>query len=199
MGKASTYSAVEGVVLAGGLNSRFKGEVKAKMVIDKRPIIANTLSLLEKIFERVSIVANDPVIFSDYHDYPIVGDIFEKIGPLGGIHSALSNALKKTVFVVACDMPLLDEGLMRAMVENYISSDYEVLIPTQDGYNEPLHAIYSVKVLERLEQFLSSAKNYAIKDFLGLCNYGLFPVKQNKAFTNINTPADLERIRKDYK
>ncbi|MDX2415234.1 MAG: molybdenum cofactor guanylyltransferase [Bacteroidales bacterium] len=199
MRKTGAYNTIEGVVLAGGLNSRFKGENKAKLVINTRPIIADTLLLLGRIFKRVLIVSNEPEELLDYREYPIVKDIFQKVGPLGGIHSALSNSDAEAVFVVACDMPLLDEKLMRGMLKHYMASDCEVLIPQRDGYNEPLHAIYSLKVLERLEKFLRTSKTFAIKDFLSLTSYEWFPVTQKSVFTNINTPDDLEQIRRDIK
>lgn len=197
MGKSATIKTLEGVVLAGGLNTRFRGEIKAKFIIDEKPIIGKTLALLEEFFKRVSIVANDQEAFSEYSSYQIVKDIFQKVGPLGGIHSALANADAESdaVFVFACDMPSLDKKLIRDMLEKFGNSDCEVLIPSRGGYNEPLHAIYSISVLERLEAFLSTTKNFAIKDFLGLTRLEIFPVTEEDAFTNINTPDDLEKYR----
>ncbi len=199
MGKGSTYSTIEGVVLAGGLNSRFYGKIKANIVVEKRPIIENTLTLFDTIFDRVSIVANDADAFSKYLNYPIVSDIFKKIGPLGGIHSALNNSEAEAVFIVAADMPLLSEKIIRFMLKDFQRSSCEVLIPRLGKFREPLHAIYSSKILSRLEEFLLSGGSYAIKDFLMQTDVKYIEIDEQdfdiNAFSNINTPEDLERIR----
>ena len=60
------------------------------------------------IFKEVILVTNSPedyVLFEN--ECRIIPDIIKDKGPLGGIHSALSNTAKKAVFFVACDMPYL--------------------------------------------------------------------------------------------
>lgn len=195
---ADTYINIGGAVLAGGENSRFNGKIKANMLVGNRSIIQNTLDLLDSIFSRSIIVSNYSSEFKHLSDYEMVSDIYKKVGPLGGIHAALKSCKSEALFIVAGDMPSLSDSLIRKMTKYFLSADCEVLIPEFDKYIEPLHAIYGVSILEKLDQFLSQSHKYSIREFLKLAQVEYFDVRKaglsNNVFANINTPEDLERL-----
>ena len=187
---------ITGVILAGGENRRFRGETKANLIVDGRPIIENTLAILTGIFADVIIVTNKSSDFAGYSNYRQIPDIFKRVGPLGGIHAALRATSLDAIFVIAGDMPWLSENFIREVTNYYLLSDCEVLIPRKDGFDEPLHAIYSLSVYKRLDKFLTDTDKYAIKDFLNQTKVEYMTISSknlaDRVFTNINTPADLK-------
>lgn len=188
-----------GVILAGGENRRYQGVVKARLVVNGRPIIENTLELFERIFDDILIVTNTPEQFSPYKRYRMVPDIYTGIGPLGGLHSALFNLDTDAIFMVASDMPWLSEELIIRMKSYFSESGSEALIPRHNGLDEPLHAVYSAGIKERLGKFLETTSSYAIREFLKLADVEYMNLDNVTAsrnpFANINRPGDLEQIR----
>ncbi len=187
-------------ILAGGENRRFHGKVKANLEIEGKSILGHILEIIEPLFNETIIIANDQDAFRSYEGFRIIPDHFKKTGPLGGIHAALKNSVDDAVFILASDMPLLSPGLVTKQVELYEASDAEVLIPSADNFDEPLHAIYSTKIIDRLEKFLSTSGKLAIKDFLILTEVDYFnPLEMGftkEIFANINTPGDLDSLQK---
>jgi molybdopterin-guanine dinucleotide biosynthesis protein A len=191
---------ISGVILAGGANNRFNGKLKAKTVIGGLPIISRIINTIVEIFDEIIIVTNTPEAFEEYSNFKIVRDQFLMVGPLGGIHAGMKASSKMAVFVFAGDMPFIEKNLINSQISHYFKTDCEALIPRSLLNEEPLHAIYSNSILEKLEDFLSVSEEYAIRDFLrGLrVSYLLMPESKEiqKAFTNINTPSDLDAIEK---
>lgn len=187
---------ISGVLLAGGANKRFNGSIKAKMLVGEKPLISGSIATLEEIFGEIIIVTNTPSEFRDYQNYKIVSDIYRNKGPLGGIHAAINASSKKAVFVFAADMPFLSKDLILNQIENFNNTECEALIPRMGFCDEPLHAIYSNSIFIRLDYYLLRMKNYKVSDFLERINVSYLNIPgtpaNEKAFTNINTPSDLE-------
>lgn len=188
-------SNISGVILAGGANTRFKGEIKSKLVIGGIPIIERIIDTIRDIFDEIIIVTNNPEEFSEYVSYKITGDHFLKTGPLGGIHAALKASGKDAVFVFAGDMPLLDKKLINRQIDIFNSDKYEILVPRINGNIEPLHSIYNNSLRKTLEEYLKSTKNFAVRDFFSLVNINYMDLEESleteKAFININQPSDV--------
>lgn len=189
---------IAGVILAGGSNSRFNNNIKAKIEICGVPIIQRILDTISPIFSEIIIVTNTPDEFSDLKGVHFAGDIFLKTGPLGGIHAAIKASSGDAVFVFAGDMPLLDKKIIHKQIEEYNKNSCDILIPRIDNNIEPLHAIYSSSVFSILESYLSGKNNYAIREFITKMNVRyseLDSTEENKrAFSNVNTPEDKDRI-----
>lgn len=186
---------ISAAILAGGRNTRFQGKTKAKIVIDGEAIIERSLETLKSVFDDIIIITNNKDEFREYRHIRMAGDIYQNIGPLGGLHSALINSKRKAVFMVAADMPKLSAGLIERQVEKFSSCACDVLLPVWKDRIEPLHGIYSRSVLGKLEEYLGKESKYAIRDFLRLVNVQNFycddMAKQN-VFININTREDLD-------
>jgi molybdopterin-guanine dinucleotide biosynthesis protein A len=188
---------ISGVLLAGGSNKRFGGITKANVVIGGKSIISRILSIVSDLFEEIIIVTNKPEEFREFIQYRIVKDLFQKAGPLGGIHAALKATSADAIFVFAADMPFLDKKIISDQINEFNKGEYDVLIPAVNQFIEPLHAIYRRLVLNDLEKFLSERKSKAVRDFLNEINVGYFQVPDTEqsriAFSNINTPSDIPK------
>ncbi len=196
-------SNISGVILAGGANTRFKGEIKSKLVIGGIPIIERIIDTIRDIFDEIIIVTNNPEEFSEYVSYKITRDHFLKTGPLGGIHAALKASGKDAVFVFAGDMPHLDNKLINRQIDIFNSDKYEILVPRINGNIEPLHSIYNNSLRKTLEEYLKSTKNFAVRDFFSLVNINYMDLEESleteKAFININQPSDVLMVEKILK
>jgi len=182
-----------GVILAGGENRRMPVP-KAFIKVEGRPIINRTLRIMKRLFQEVFIVTNQPELYI-HLDAVLLGDVYDTRGPMTGIFTALINASNDWVFVTACDMPFVDEGIIRHMASKRKGALVAVL-----PLGEPLHAFYSKGLLssierailtgrKALEDFLEDKKvKYISKDELSLIG------DIERAFVNLNTPEDLESI-----
>jgi molybdopterin-guanine dinucleotide biosynthesis protein A len=191
-------NSISGVILAGGTNKRFGGITKANVVIGGETIISRMISTISNLFSEIIIVTNNSEEFRDFIQYKIVQDQYLKAGPLGGIHAALKASPEDAIFVFAGDMPFLDKEIITDQINEFHKREHDVLIPEVDQFIEPLHAIYRKSVLNDLERFLSAGKSRAVRDFLREVNVGYLNMpkteKTEKAFVNINSPSDLDKI-----
>ena len=188
---------ISGVILAGGKNSRFQGKQKALLEMKGQSIIEHTLSVFQKLFDDVFIISNTPDEFREITDVPIYSDVYKNIGPLGGIHSALSNTKNEAVFVVAADMPFVTEAVVMQLYAYYNQRDVDILIPRVNLNIEPLHAIYRTSIRPKLELFLNETENYSIRKLFDLVRteYYLIPdvLTAENPFVNINTPEEYAK------
>lgn len=189
---------VSGIVLAGGRSSRL-GMDKSLINVNGRPLIAQVVATLASLSDEVIIVTNSPEKYR-HLGAKLVGDVYPGKGALGGIYSGLKAAAHTHSLVVACDMPFLNLALLRYMV--LLAWEHDVVIPRIDGLPEPLHAIYSKNCLEPIDRLLARG-GLKIVDFFPEVRVRYIEEDevdvfdpQHLSFFNVNTPGDLEEMRK---
>jgi molybdopterin-guanine dinucleotide biosynthesis protein A len=64
-----------GVILSGGLATRFEGKEKALMRIDGQRILDRIYGVFKDLFDEIILVTNNPFQFLDW-DLDIVTDLF---------------------------------------------------------------------------------------------------------------------------
>lgn len=186
-----------GIVLAGGENSRM-GEDKAFMLFSGKPLIEHTLSEISQLFKKILVITNRPFNYREYN-IKVQRDILPKRGSLGGIYTGLVVSGSEYNFIIACDMPFLNQGLIKYMVSQ--CRDYDVVVPEFEGRLQPLFAIYSSKCIDSIEeQFFQ--KNFRIVDIFSHVRAKVISEetvrkfdKDGQCFININTPQDYQRFK----
>lgn len=195
--KRLTTGDISAVILAGGASTRYGGGIKAKSLIGSAKIIDLALNTIRNIFDEIIIVTNLPEEFAEYGQYTITGDHFKGAGPLGGIHAAMKVSSRKALFVFAGDMPFLNSKLILDQIAYAVDHGADAVIPEVNGKIEPLHGIYMNHLIMRLENFLSSWKDLALRSFLNTINISFYRPGISdevlKAFVNINRPEDAEK------
>ena len=189
---------ITGIILAGGKNLRM-GKIKACLEINGQRIIDRTKNLFLEIFGEVLLVTNSPLEYVDLN-LRTVADLIPDKGSLGGIYTGLFHSSRSHAFVAACDMPFLNQGLIRRLIQ--LAPDYDIVIPkTEDGL-QPLHAIYSQRCLPFMEELLRQ-DNLKIIDFFHKVKKREVPPEeilpfdpQLSSFRNVNTPEDLTEIQR---
>ena len=188
-----------GIVIAGGKGTRLGGRDKAFLEVDGEPIIVRTLRIFRTLFRQTVIVTLNPERFAGLGTEVTV-DRYRGGGPLAGIHAGLLAAREPHAFVAACDMPLLDAGVIRFLIDRITPEAYrstDAIVPWWDGDVEPLHAVYAVRCIAAVERCLNR-NEHSIRKFLSQVrvDYVAEEVLAKLAgaapsFTNINTPGDL--------
>jgi molybdopterin-guanine dinucleotide biosynthesis protein A len=178
-----------GWVLVGGRSIRM-GRDKAWVEIDGRPLALVAAAALERSCASVSLVG-DPVRYGAL-GMPVIADRFAGSGPLSGIEAALAATCSDWNVIVACDMPSLDAQLLDSLIAS--AADDGVVPRYPDGSVEPLCAVYHRRCHRAAEEALERGMR-RLTDFLAQLTIRYFPVTDDQAFRNLNTPADVERYR----
>jgi molybdopterin-guanine dinucleotide biosynthesis protein A len=186
-----------GIILAGG-KSRRMGENKAFIDAGGVPLIERVYRVFREIFPEIIIVANDTRSFEMY-DVRLQKDIILNRGALGGLYTGLFHSPSYHAFCTACDMPLLNRGVITYMVEE--RDEYDVIVPkTHDGLH-PLHAIYSKGCLEPIRHLLDR-NELRIVDFFQQVRVRYIEEMEIKEFDphmrsliNVNTEDEMEAVR----
>lgn len=192
-----------GVILSGGLNTRFSGKDKSFIRLGNKYILDSIYSVFQNLFDEIILVTNNP---KDYIHWNVIiaTDIFPIRSSLTGLHSGLHYATNFYSFFVACDTPFIKKELIEAIV-NQINSHADAIVPeTAKGF-EPLFAVYSKKCLKPIEQQLKENK-LKVRSFLNKVRTKYFPENRIReidpdldSFFNINTPDDLSIAKKMLK
>lgn len=184
-------------ILCGGDSSRF-GADKTRAEIDGVPLYERTWNKLRPKSDDIFLqVAPD-----DEYDLKSYPDLYRDGGPLGAIYSALVHARHDWLFVSACDLPYLNPRIVDVLYSE-VEEENEVVIPRWDnGYLEPLTAMYHGRVKGQLEEILASGFR-KITYFLNHLN----SVKEisvdrlvekgkisRRCFYNVNTRKDFEEL-----
>ena len=190
---------ISGLILAGGKNSRL-GEPKYFIKINGIAIIDRILQIFSNLFEEILIVANDRSAFRDYHGKysktSVVEDKIKDCGPIGGILTGLTSEAADYAFVAASDMPFLQEELIRKILIQAENMKVDCIVPKVKGKLEALHALYSKRILPRIEGNMKAGENSLIPliqqsktQFVDISDMDAL------SFTNINDRNDLLRAR----
>jgi len=188
-----------GAILAGG-QSRRMGFNKAFLELEGSTVIARAAHVMTAVFSSPAIIANDTTLYG-HLGLPVYPDIIKDAGSLGGIYTALYHS-KDYAFVVACDMPWLDPGCVRRVLDNVDGED--CVIPFISGRLHPMHAAWSKGCMNEIEAMINQG-NLRINDLLKRLKikrlteeyFGGLPIE--RSVENVNTRQDLERTGLDEK
>ncbi|MFO8112723.1 MAG: molybdenum cofactor guanylyltransferase [Desulfosalsimonadaceae bacterium] len=185
-----------GVILAGGLSSRFQGRNKAFFELNGRRVIDPIVEAFQSIFDDILIVTNTPLAYLDY-DVTLVADVFSARSSLTGIHAGLVYSQNPYIFVAACDTPFIQKEIIELVVSR-IHPDAAAVMPETPSGTEPLLAAYATSALPVVERHLAQEK-FKIKTVFRKMRVIkiskeriLAQDPELKSFFNINTAADLD-------
>ena len=185
---------ISGIILAGG-KSRRMGRDKAFLKIKGKRLIDITLALFKTLFDRILIVTDDKSRFKGLAGVTVCEDLVRERGPLAGIYTGLLASPYDKAFFAACDMPHLDPGLIGRMLDLARASDADCLVPLTSRGPEPLFAIYSKRLLPKIEAALKT-EDLSLRGLLKECGCRYVQVSdpESLCFANINTPRDLKDL-----
>ena len=190
-------TSITGIILAGGKSTRI-GAHKPQLKIGKSHLIDRVLDTLSQFTSSILIVTTEDQVGLAKSATPgarIVKDIYPGKGPLGGIYTGLIHAETRYSLVVGCDMPFLNIGLIKYMIDG--ASSFAAVAPKIGWMIQPLHAIYSKSCIPSIEELIQEDQLQIIKLF-NLVNTRYVTEKEidqfdpdHLSFLNINTEGDL--------
>lgn len=186
-----------GVILAGGKSVRM-GTDKAFLKIGSHGMIEHIAGVLTKVFAEVLIAGGDPETGRRL-GLRVLADLIAAKSPLSGIHAALHGAKYAQCLVVACDMPFVSADMAGLLIKQV--EGYDVAVPRQGNYLQPLFAAYCRSCLPAIEKSLASGK-YKIDGFYPLVQVNYVDMEKycsktdmDTVFFNVNTRVDLDKAR----
>ncbi|MES2063818.1 MAG: NTP transferase domain-containing protein [Bacteroidota bacterium] len=188
--------ALNGLVLAGGKSTRMgfdKGEVNWYGK-EQRYHMAD---LLKKHCTQVYISCRDEEqqkgISADYLSLP---DTFTGLGPYGAILSAFRHQPDVAWLVIACDLPLVDAGVIQHLIDNRNTATIATAYKSDyKDFPEPLITIYEPKSYPALLQYLAQGYSCPRKVLIN-SDVTVLESPNPDALANVNTPEELERIKR---
>jgi molybdopterin-guanine dinucleotide biosynthesis protein A len=206
-----------GIVVAGGASRRMRRD-KAFVDLNGKPLIARVIEQVRAVCSETIIVANNQQAFAQY-GVPVIGDAYPGKGSLGGIFTGLQAAREPYALAVACDMPFLDERLLRYLIS--LAPGFDVVVPrahdpssrlrrvpnatmpragkptAKERDLHPLHAVYAKSCLEPMHARLQKDDLRTI-GFFETVKVRIVEAQEidrfdplHLSFFNVNTPEDL--------
>lgn len=197
------------VILAGGKSSRMEFD-KQFLIIKEKRLIYEIAKNLEKHFDEIIIVSNKKEYYNDCK-YKVVSDEIKDMGPLAGIAVGLKESTSKFVYIVACDMPNIDESYIKYLKKKVekdimINKESDIYLSKVNGRMELFHGFYKKDLSHEISSYLLNSSRRSIISFIERTNKIVSYVEdieflkkyfKYNIFVNLNTKKDLELYEKE--
>lgn len=196
---ATATGQVEAALLCGGASERF-GFPKEMLRVDGTPLAVRLVERLRPLFKRVTVVTNRPAYLEHLLPGCIVGDVFRERGPLAGLHAGLKNARAARCLFLACDMPLVHNEMVAALLDRATRSSAPVVIARAKGRVQPLFGVYSRSLLAALEQALEHPAGRSVHAFLKTqeVKYMDFTGAEAECLRDVDAPEGLHLLERAF-
>ena len=198
-----------GFVLTGGRSSRM-GRDKALLPVAGSSAVggsspagglspAGRLTMVERTAELVRAAANSVTLIGMPERYahlglPVVADVVEDCGPIGGVLTALTVTQADSNLIVACDMPGLTADFLLRLLAAARDFASTCLVPETASGLHPLCAVYRRGARSTVESAIAH-KCFKMHDLLKVLGALSWPVADASLLRNINTPAEWEQVQ----
>jgi len=191
-----------GIILCGGQSLRM-GADKGLMNYEDRiwaQLAAEKLSSLD-ISSVFSVNSAQQQIYTTYFgqeklvvDQP---DLRVK-GPLLGVLSAHLLNEEEDLFLLACDLILMDSRLLKLLFNSKTNDAFDAYIFTKNGQQEPLCGIYKSQGLKKIMDMLHTTglEKHSMKFILSKLHVyeTVLDEKDYRYFTNFNSHSELNGL-----
>jgi len=180
------------IILSGGKSSRFGS--------DKGLVDFKGKALIEYAIKASCSFTKDIIISTNNNAYnrfglPIIKDLYQNTGPLGGIYSALQASSHDLNLVLPCDTPYINKALIKILIDHY--NHEEVLIfKTEDGKYHPLLGLYHKNLLPKMKKSLDQ-NHFKLIQFIFNRKHTVIPLNKDhsfqESFLNFNHREELNK------
>ena len=174
----------------------FTGGQSRRLHTDKSLVQLNGKTLTEIVYQKMNLIFNNIYIVGkedNFPDYNFIQDVKPVQCPLNGIVTALEHTQNKVIFVIACDLPLVNVKSINDMYAK-IDSSTQVVLPNVNDCLQPLYAFYHISLLKYFNAAIDKG-NYSLMKLLDKSEVKKveIPTVDKEQFLNINYPEDLEK------
>lgn len=177
-----------GVILAGGRSSRM-GRDKAGLLWEGQTFLQLQAAKLRSLGARELLLSGAGLSLPGARTVP---DLYPDRGPLGGLHASLREASCPRVLVLAVDLPLVPEGVLRDLLDLHSRSGAQVAALAGDGRLQPLAAVYDAALAGRVEALIREGP-CPVRALLEACRAVSLPCSPS-LLLNCNTQADYQSL-----
>lgn len=182
-------------ILAGG-KSRRMGRPKALIRLP------SAKTMIEHVAETAALVAHEVVILGQACELPeslahlkVLEDEAPNAGPLGGLAALLRYAHDRWALLLACDMPLLEAGVLAMMLNEMTSNSDAVVFEhrASPGNHHACCALYHARLCHIARDMLAQ-RELSLQDLIRRVRTKVIvvPPQHEHQLRNINSPADAD-------
>ncbi|HSI75521.1 MAG TPA: NTP transferase domain-containing protein [Lunatimonas sp.] len=183
---------LNGLILIGGGSTRM-GIDKSTLQYHVRNQRDHLIQLLSPICSRVFISCNEVQAAELGDSYSVLQDIFEGIGPIGGVHAAFEKSPEAAWLVVACDLPLLSAGTLSHLISHRQKEKQATAFRSgENGFPEPLLAIYEPDAFPEIALGIQSGQ-YSPSKILLKMDVAWLDAPDENELKNVNDPEGYRR------
>jgi len=197
------------VVLAGGRGTRMGMVEKALLEFEGKTIIERLLESLFHAVDEVILSVRDSAQKEKFNpvlekfparEIRFCFDTLKDAGPLEGIRAGLLESRSEYSFVCAGDMPFVNFRVVDLLFEK--ASGHDAALPKwDDRMFEPLHAVYSKKLITEIETAFEKGKRSVLTSVLEMKDVVFVEIPEVRevdpelrTFANINTVEDIKLV-----
>lgn len=196
---ATVNTKILGVILAGGKSKRM-GKDKGLLEINGKTLLTHTIDILKAVKPKLHKI----VVSGKKGDASLIQDIYQNLGPVGGIYSVMQAVRNHSenvgyLLVVPVDMPLMTSDTLSNLIAKREPLQRFNAFIYKDKYL-PLLLRVTDKILAQFEvvvkQALNTSKTSSLQNLLAQLNtYELTWNELGKqTFTNVNTQEEWDGL-----
>jgi molybdenum cofactor guanylyltransferase len=192
-----------GIILCGGRSTRM-GTDKGLLKLDGKPWAQIAMDKMSALDLQVKVSVNNnqyPAYSAIFSPNQLVSDNQSLIvnGPLSGVLSTHLQHPTEDLFILACDMLMMEPALLSELRARHVSgSFYDAYIFINNNEPEPLCGIYTAKGLAIILNLLLEGRliRHSMKFTLEQLRVNAIPVSedQKRYFRNFNSAAELDSL-----
>lgn len=184
-------------ILAGGKSSRM-GFDKQMLMEDGKRLLEKVIETLREEFSDIIVITAKPELYEGM-GVRVFQDTYQDKGPLAGVHAALTHASSRYVYLLACDMPVVNLSFIRHMKERILETGSHICACKFNDRMETFNTFYSRDLLPDVTHRLETGNSSLFRFIYG--NQTCVVEQEDAArfdkdlsmFTNINTRSEYEK------
>ena len=187
------------LIMIGGKSSRMGGGIKSLLEFNNKNIFDRILEKLKPQIDKIIINTNlNEEKFAKYQ-LPIIKDLKEGyLGPLAGIHSAMSWSIEhipevEWLITLPGDTPFIPHDLI-SKFQNKISKNLKIILAQSNKHTHPIIGAWHISLFMSLDRHLNKGTRKILTwAKLHSIDYINYNYQKYDPFFNINTKDDLEK------
>ncbi|MDD3650819.1 molybdenum cofactor guanylyltransferase MobA [Immundisolibacter sp.] len=193
---SSPAAAVTGLILAGGEGRRLGGVDKGLLELDGQPLVQHLARRLAGQVHTLLLSANrHPERYRALGFDPLADGPYRGAGPLAGLRAGLAVCPTPWLLAVPCDMPLVPADLCARLWQAAPADDARARVPFDGARHHYACLLLPRSALVPVTAALDAGRRSLRELLADLGWLGVdFATAGTRAFSNLNTPADLARF-----
>lgn len=190
---------IAAAILAGG-QSRRMGQHKALLELDGKPLVEHLAARLKPDAQLVFIAGCPEANLYSRIPLPVVSDMTENIGPLGGIYAAMRYAATRPgtpvtrLLVLPCDGVQLPRIFVSRLAREMDKTRAHLVYARDAEREQQLYCMLDMALMDSLRDFIAQGGRKVI-DWFHRHHYAVVDFSADGfVFPNLNTPADWQQF-----